>query len=268
MTEQAPHLLHILRIDSKGLRARVEVNGFEIFSEPNAKERLLETKLNHLVVVGENDLVVKLGPPLDDELKPQTPAGHFRILYMVAEHGKAVPPDALRSSWKWPSTEPEVKLELAPLIPAWATAFDVPAAEGYGRWAWQDAPEVELTTAERSAISDLVTEVRETLANRDVAGLRRLVRLKHQELSRALDVPFANVDSEFGRAYGELFQDPTGVMDPVVPISLLLRPVGRGRALHVTTQSGGPPITGTWNKQPFRFGLTVSKINDQWTIVR
>ncbi|MBL9039589.1 MAG: hypothetical protein JNG84_13820, partial [Archangium sp.] len=49
MTEQAPHLLHILRIDSKGLRARVEVNGFEIFLEPNAKERLLETKLNHLV---------------------------------------------------------------------------------------------------------------------------------------------------------------------------------------------------------------------------
>lgn len=261
-------LLYVVQVETEKLRARVEINGFEAFNETNGEARTFQGKANAYIIDGENHLRVSLAPELDEELKPRPATGSFKFAFIVAPHGRAPPPEAVRFQWEWPQREPEIKLEFPVLTPVWEAHFTVPKPEAFGRWAWQDAVDAPIDELERNEIGAVIREVHDAFASRDAQGLQQVLRQKHQELARALDVGFAEIESGFQGYLEELFQDAGGAMKPLVAHALLLRKMAGGRAVLVTTQKGEEPIQGEWNGSPLRFGATVAKIANRWTIVR
>lgn len=264
----ASTLLYVLQVDSARLRAKVLINGFEVYTEVTGAQRTLATKVNPYVVEGDNRVTVLLAPALDDEGKPLPRTGHFSLVLLVGEHGREPGPDALRLTWRWPPAEVDMPLERDAFVPAWEGAMSVSPRDAFGRWSWQDAPATALTDADVDEITELVRLLHSAFANRDAEALRFVLQHKHEELARALDVPASEIEDGFREYLTELFADPDGSLDEFFPADLLLQPVQGGRAVQVTDLGGDPPIQGQWNGEGFAFRMTLARVDGAWSIVR
>lgn len=261
-------LLYVLQVESARVRARVQFNSFEVYFEGSGSRRIVQTKVNPYVIAGENRVRVSLGPELDDEGNPRPRVGAFELMLIVGEHGKDPGPEAVRMRWQWPQVGVDMPLEQAAVTPVWEQAFEVSERDSFGRWAWQDAPADKLTDADLDDITAVVRLMHTAFANRDAAALEMVLRHKHDELSRALDVPLEEIELGFRDYLVDLFKDPDGQMEPFYPEDLLLSPVAGGRVVQVTDLGGDPPIQGTWNGEGFAYRITMSRIDGGWTIIR
>lgn len=264
----AGSLLYVLQIESARVRAKVQFNSFEVYFEATGARRVVQTKVNPYVVPGDNRVRVSLGPELDEEGNPRPRVGMFELTLIVGEHGREPGPEAVRLHWRWPPSDRDMPLENSAVSPVWEQGVTVRERDAFGRWAWEDAPADPLTDSDLDEITAVVRLLHSAFANRDSTGVEMVLRHKHEELARALDVSFGEIEEGFREYTTELFRDPDGKMEPFFPEDLLLQPVAGGRVVQVTDLGGEPPLQGVFNGEGFAFRIAMARVDGGWTIVR
>jgi hypothetical protein len=253
------YLIYALEVQCQGLLVQVLLNGAAVFEEPAGNRRFAQGKLNPWIVDGPNQLEVLAGPPPGQELSKDA---ELKLLVIKGPHGELPGPDANAVSFTW--NEEDTPLQPDQMV----RVFDgpVPVDEGHGRWAWQDAsPYAQVDDGD---IATVVVESQQLLANRDVAGCQALLGLKTEEMSRALDVPAAEIQKDISDGLRAQFAADDWQVDPVDPTALRYAPTAGGRLVQVTDDLGRAPLRGMGGGEAFEMGMTVSHLAQGWTIIR
>ncbi|MBW2454688.1 MAG: hypothetical protein JRI68_09260 [Deltaproteobacteria bacterium] len=253
------YLIYAHEVQCEALVVQVLLNGVAIFEEPTGSYRFSQSKLNPWIVDGPNQLEVLAGPPPGEEVGKDA---QLKVSVIKAPHGKHPGPEAEVVAFEWNEGD-------HPLLPDQLTRVHegpVPVDEGHGRWAWQDA--AAYSPGDDGAIAGLVMHAAQTLAARDLTGYVGLLAVMNEEMSRALDVPAAELLNDVSAALGELFAADDWRVDPVDPARLRYSPTAGGQLVRVTDDLGNSPLRGTGGGQTFETALTVSHLTQGWTIVR
>ncbi len=253
------YLIYALEVQCNGLLVQVLLNGAAVFEEPAAGFRFTQLKLNPWIVDGSNQLEVLAGPPPGQELGKDA---ELKLLVIKGPHGEEPGPDANVVSFTW--NEADYPLEPDQIVRVLDSPL--PVDEGHGRWAWQDA--TPYTPGDDGDIAALVTQAAQLLANRDAAGYLALLELKTEEMSRALNVPTAELRQDNSDVLGERFAADDWQVEPVDPTRLRHSPTAGGRLVRVTDDLGQPPLRGFGGGSGYETGLTVSHLSQGWAIVR
>jgi hypothetical protein len=267
-----PYKIVAAEVKSEGLRYELLLNGGAVLREQDPAQRAAMAKLNPYVLSAQNRLEVAIAPPLEED----TPGlgASLQVIVLEGEHGKAPPPEGRLLEWAWsPSDTPVSGPGFTPVL-----QFDLPTTVDHGQWAWQRA--VPYTDADRLAVEALASRFRSAVVARDAGGVLALTTLRTADMSRALDVP----EAELTRLQSDGLADLFGAQDFQVSLfdtrSLVLRPRAGGRLVEVTYPVPPPPGArpGAFAEGPairvfaqgrvVPFGLTVSQIDGVWTIVR
>jgi hypothetical protein len=152
------------------------------------------------------------------------------------------------------------------LVPVWETAFSEP--EGFGHWAWQDAPAVYPTARDQRAVRQLIVQMHAALAQRDAETVLNMLTLQLTELAQALGLRATELMVDQGNYFRALFEHERWSMQPLDPDSLDLRPQAGGRLVIIRDKEGGPPLRGSAGKDLFAYDISTSRVGGKWTIVR
>ncbi|RLB63246.1 MAG: hypothetical protein DRI90_07270 [Deltaproteobacteria bacterium] len=253
------YLIYALEVQCEGLLVQVLLNGAAVFEEPAGGRRFAQGKLNPWIVDGPNQLEVLAGPPPGQELGQDAA---LKLLVIKGPHGELPGPDANAVSFTW--NEADYPLEPDQMVRVLDTP--VPVDEGHGRWAWQDA--APFAPGDEGDIAALVMQAAQVLTSRDTAGYLALLDLENEEMSRALDVPAAELAQDISDVLREQFAADDWQVEPVDPAALRYAPTANGRLIRVTDDLGRPPLRGMGGGQTFETSLTVSHLSRGWTIVR
>ena len=260
------HWIYLLDVACEGLVAQVTLNGVDVFNEWEGRGRQVQIKLNPYIFEGSNDLELSLTPMTDDE-GGFLPIPHALVVKLIAgEHGKDPGSAGVIATFRW--DEATMPVPAGELTSIWGRQFSVPSERAYGRWVWQEAPDVAPGESDARALVSLAGEVHAALASRNIDALIELTALKSAELARALDVPMTEIEEGQRELFGELFADPSWRVAPFDPSQLAAVPCAGGRMLRVTDAQGGPPLVAGTDDRPFAFGFLATRYSGRWTIVR
>ncbi len=253
------YLIYALEVQCNGLLVQVLLNGVAVFEEAAAGFRFTQLKLNPWIVDGPNQLEVLTGPPPGQELGKDA---ELKLLVIKGPHGQEPGPDADVVSFTW--NEADAPLESDQIVRVLDSP--VPVDEGHGRWAWQDAS--PYAQGDEGDMAALVQQAGQVLASRDSAGYLALLALKTEEMSRALNVPAAELQKDISDVLRERFAADDWQVEPVDPAALRYAPTAGGRLVRITDDLGRPPLRGMGGGQAFETSMTVSHLAQGWTVVR
>lgn len=258
-------LLFVLEIQCQSLRVEVLWNDIQVFTELAGTRKTSQLKLNPYVLEGRNHMQVLLGPIWQEGSTPVgANAPHFQLQLVKGEHGREPAEEGKLAVYLWNPMEKPLRPDGMTLV--WEQEIEVDSP--FGRWAWQNAPAMPISTADRRAILALVSRVHAAFTRRNMATLAQLLALKNEEMSRAVGIPRERTAIGQERFFGSFFDASDWMMEPLNPETLLLTPRAGGRLVQITDSAGNPPLQGTAGNRPFAFELTVSYIDEVWKIVR
>jgi hypothetical protein len=249
---------YVVQVMSTALRVEVLFNDWLAFRKTVARGSICEAKLNPWMLEGDNRLEVRLGlwPNAD-------PADRLCLVRLYkAEHGKMAVDDDALCFFRWVPG-------LAPLEDEGLTTVfthQLTMRKAFGRWGWEgatpympkDRPEIEATTV----------ALHQSLARRNITALVDTLRLKHEEMSRALGLSF---DDQIAKQEGYLrdfFAATDWHMLPLEADKLIVESGAKGRLVHVYGPDGEEPLVGQGGGEVFALHLTLSRMRGTWEVVR
>jgi hypothetical protein len=259
-------LMFILEVQAQGTDAKVLINDVEVFSHASLEPITKQMKVNQYVIEGDNSVVVQLRsdvPQYADSVEKPPPL-MFKLSIITGELGTA-PDDAdTVLQYKWDPME--TPLESGQWVEALSTS--IPGTDAYGRWLWQDADSVELTSDVRVSIMSHLEALHSALESEDLAAVQKMLKVKHEEMARALGVDEERVLSGHEGMLQSFFSADDWRLDPLVPEEVGLSVQAGGRLVTATSTDGGPVVSGSGGGRPFVLPVTLSRVEGEWKIVR
>ena len=252
------------------LAVDVRLNDWPVYHALDGVGRVARQKVNPWLLEGENRVQVRL-QPLDDEAVAALasakeggglPPG-FTLTFYKTEHGTSSCEEDILLYFDWTASEyPLQKDSMTQVLD-----HTIPFVKAFGPWTWERAR--PFMPADRPAVEALVAAFHGALERRDVPGLVSLLRVKLEEMARSLNQDPAQMlvkqQNYFEQFY---FNDPSFRVDPLDTSQLVLESSAGGRLVAVRGPGGRAPLTGSAGPRPFDFSLTVSAVDNGWSIVR
>ncbi len=262
-------MIYALEAAIRGLFGEVLVNGVSVFRHTGRTSRSKATKINGWVVTGTNTVEVRLSAPWTTPTPPQGDASPmFQTRLIGAPHGAIPDSGATLVDFTWSAEESP----LPPLVPTEVMSADF-TANGYGPWAWEGAVNAPLGDADRAEAIEFLGEIAAALRLRDAFVVAGFFQLKHEELARALDVPFEDLEAGHRSLLQRWFADPAWTMEPPNGAAVVLREGAGGRVFEALGPTGGPALEGRTGASAGTVGaipipLFLARVGDAWTVVR
>jgi hypothetical protein len=247
-------LAYVVTVSCQDVRCEVRFNDWPAIRAVDDRGRVSECKLNLMLLQGDNRLQLALG---------RSPTGkkpECELSMIVAPHGPEEHPPVLLYEWA---------PDLAPLDDDemhWVLEHDFVATRAFGRWDWESAR--RFMPSDEPDLVPVVMAYHRAFAQRDAVALTDLVRSRVVDIARSLDAPPGPVVDAHRKDSEELFSAPDFALEPLSPDELVFESSAGGRLVDVRRKDGKPPVVGTANGDPFQFDAMLSRIGDQWLIVR
>ena len=245
--------MFVLELQVRGLRVRARLNDIVVFEGLVTERKIVQVKLNPWIIEGRNLITLELAAA-------GTNGPSMRLAVLRGEHGKEPGPEGRLASFEWERPAGAVLAEV------WRTEFNAQA--GFGRWAWQDAPEGPLSETDQSAIGSLIKAMAAALRSRDAAAIEKLLAVKNTEMPMALGIDAGNYAQGQDAFFGGLFSSSEWIVSSWDSEQLRITPQAGGRLATVTGPRGEPPISGSAGDRRFLLPVTVGRIRGEWRIVR
>lgn len=255
-----PTQLFMLKALCGGVKARVLVNGVQVFRVAPGSTKSSKVEINPWIIEGSNDVELFMGPA------QEVPSGANLDLKVLRSQpaGGGTARESKLATYRWDPArarlEPQVPLKV------WKASFSVDKA--FGRWSWEDAPKSPPTADDQRAIVALVAGLHQALSSKDGAAVLNQLEPKIDEMGRAFGVPADQMKEDQKAFLESLFGASDWSMEPLNTEGLVLVPAGDGRLYAVTDPTGKPPLRGVAEKKPILFSLTVSRVGGAWKVVR
>lgn len=256
--------LIILEVEVAVLSAEISVNGVPLSDSASVERLSFASRINSWVISGANSVKVRLGslPPQDGVEEDQQPA--FELKVRRAIPGTPDEADQVLASYVWQAaTQP---LPGTARIPVFETSIPLNAVQA---WSWtRGYAFTALTPADRAGVANLLGQLRQGLADRQIDAVVGLQTTQVGEQAIAVgEAP----ERLLGR-YREFLGERTGSSDWRVAAfdaeGMQIVGMADGRIQHVTDAAGRPPIVATSGDSRFAIDPYLSRIDGVWTIVR
>ncbi|MBL9022652.1 MAG: hypothetical protein JNL21_10660 [Myxococcales bacterium] len=267
MALPVPHYYQILH--SPGVVARVTVNDIPFYRRAVDFAMSPAGPFNHMIVPGDNVVVLELTPAPGPVPPTVTQTFDFRI--MRESDDRVV----FRAKWPdlvdYPKPEkgdpPTRYLDQDKRLPAVYTGRFEPDFEN-PRPIWLDAPTGAFPAEGTREQHDAVLELYEAFRRRDVDGFLAASELKLAEHRRFYGaIPELAPDVAKAR-YGEMLREPWN-LDPYDPSQLVFERRAEGRAAYVTRKDGTPALQARHQTDPsqaWRANLLLTRAEGRWRI--
>ncbi|MBW2525795.1 MAG: hypothetical protein JRI23_16545 [Deltaproteobacteria bacterium] len=250
---------YVVEIACAHIAAEVTLNGWHAYRATDAEPRTAQTKLNPWLLEGANPFEIAIGPLGDDPLPPEA---RFHARVYKTKHGQLTKFDDMLLFYKWlPTVSP---VEPPGLTPVFRHTFQV--RQAYGAFAWQSARVFD--NRDRDDIEALVQRFHDAVATKDEATILDMLKLKHEEMGRALDIPGDEMIQDQRNFLQLYFPESPVQMKPLARGRMRLQSTAGGRLVDVWAEDGSAPVEGSFGDMPFEFELSVANLGGQWTIVR
>jgi hypothetical protein len=250
---------YVVEIACAHIAAEVTLNGWHAYRATDAEPRTAQVKLNPWLLDGANPFEIAIGS-LGDEAPP--PQARFHARVYKTKHGQQTQFDDMLLFYKWlPTVSP---IDPPGLRPVFRHTFHLRKA--YGPFAWQSARVFD--NRDRGDVEALVQQFHDAVAAKDEATILAMLRIKHEEMGRALDIPDQEMVDDQRKMLEFFFQEDPVQMKPLDRGRLRLASTAGGRLVDVWAEDGSMPVEGTFGDKPFEFALSLANLSGRWTIVR
>ena len=267
MTLPVPHYYQILH--APGVVARVTVNDIPFYRRAVDFSMSPAGPFNHMIVPGENIVVIELAEAAGPIAATATRTFDFRVMREAD--------DRVIYRMKWPDVASEPRPEgLEPPIRYLDKERELPIVHT-GRFEpdfenprplWLDAPPGAFPAEGTQDQHDAVLELHDAFRRRDVDGFLAASELKLAEHRRFYGViPELAPDAAKAR-YSEMLREPWD-LDPYDPKQLVFERRADGRAAYVTRKDGTPALQARHQTDPSQAwgaNLLLTRAEGRWRI--
>lgn len=257
----AEHLINAFEVSNDQVSFEIYLNDGRLMRVLDEPDGTWMQKGNALLVQGDNELKVAVRPAAGQpEIDPRA-----MIELKIFEGPFGIHPgeDGKVHEFTWSQAANPVRASDFKVIHQ--KTFASRAAQT--RWSWEDA--VPYTSADKTAILDIVTALHATLVARDYDAFAALNVVRDTELAQALDVKLTSLIKSDRLLLDSLMQQDDWAVEPLDLNALDVHDRAQGRLVEVTgPNKAGPIIAGAAGEQ-VEMPLTFSNLPDiGWTITR
>ena len=255
---------YIAEVKCDFMVVQVTLNGWPIARHAGDGPSFIGKKLNPWLVEGDNTIEVSLASPVAGEPDPRAT---FYIQVYVVDDGKEMTDDDVLFVYRWSAIESPLPLRGEP-TPKVVFSHTMRVGSAFGRFGWEDATPFQ--PADRADVLQLVDEVHAAFSRKDVTALMALLRIKNEEIARAIGSTTAKMEQQTTMLWNDHYfggSDNDFELAPHAHDDIRLVPWSSGRLVEVQHASWPHPIIGRSDYR-FAFDLTVSKIANTWRVVR
>lgn len=250
---------YVLELNCAGIAAEITLNGWHAYRATDAEPRTAQVKLNPWLLEGANPIEIALGS-LDGE--PLPAAARFVARIYKTEHGEQTKFDDVLLWYRWDR-------EASPIEPGGLTrvfGHTLRVRRAYGPFGWQAARVFD--NRDRPDVEALVHRFHAAIGAKDEGAILAMLRTKHEEMGRALDIPLQGMIDHQRTLLSLYFQEDPVRLRPLDHGRMRLDSTAGGRLVDVWAADGTMPVQGSFGAMPFEFSLCVANLGGQWTIVR
>ncbi len=244
----------IVRVLCSGFSALVLIDGCAAFEAWDSAGRVAEYELTPWLRAGWTDLEVLLGPGL-----PEGQERAFDFMIYRSEWDRKHDEPLLRYRW----TEVESVLGPKGLTPVLEHRFRI--GDRPPRWAWESAQAYQ-PEADRADVLAVVDGLHERLQAKKRDEVCSLLHIKTTELAHGLGSEVEQQEAVLRTMLEVCFAADRWQLAPLEDLEL--RTAAAGRLVHVCRAGGGPAISGFADEMPFGMSLTLSHLEEHWSVVR
>lgn len=262
--------MYVMELQAQSFLLEVRVNDVALVTRTTGDPLSIAENVNPWIVEGENSLRVTMTPGW---ITPEAPAGEdapeLSCRLIGAPHGAPPPEDAVIAAYQWDPEETPVQSG----IPVVVLDETFTPREAFGSWEWEDASAGPVDDEGKNAAFAVLASLHESLASRDNIGVADALRRRNRELARAMDLPVERVSGAMEAGLQKVFAEEDWAMDPIDPVTLVLRSGAGERVFEALGPSGEPFLVGRFGlsrEAPGRIALQtfLARIDDEWVIVR
>lgn len=251
----------LLKVRSINIASTVFLNDVPVFSDQWRSETDKQSRVNHFILDGENQLKVVLHVPPDVESLPTEVTYSLSIEEVEGTRESHTLTERTRLDWALLSAD-EFPLTLE-------GAFNIPQA--YGPWAWQSSEPIDMDSLNKGSLFDFIGEVKDALLSRDFARLSPFLAAKKSELSRAFGFPEDELEKDDRDLFETMFGCPNWSIEEWDAENLIFETMAGGQMLRVL-RSNGKDLLRTARLDDldviYSLPLDLIKRSGQWIIIR
>jgi hypothetical protein len=254
-------LLYLLDVRTRSAVTDFLLNDIVVYSVRDATPTAAQVVVNAYVLQGRNQIVARTRPT-----RPLIPDVAYRLIKTFRAAGA---PEEELAARRFPNADAPLPSEASSV--EFTDEFQV--VDAFGTWAWQGSGVRRFDEPrDAGAIIQVVRDVHDALARRDVDALLTSLQVKFTELARALQLAPSSLSDDAREHFSYLFATQEWALKPLAPEEIVLRPMAGG-ALVAPTRLGGRPLIESIAGPPYKLEMMVANIpsgliNPAWQVVR
>jgi len=216
--------------------------------------------INNLLIGADNTLTVTVKPPHGAAHAPANASMHINVTASSGQDGGNKGRVLYNYEWKMKDIH-------APL-PSLREHFQAqPPSEPLS---WQNAAKIQLTDADKAAISAQIRRLYHAMETKNVAETAALLVSEAHDQAVGFGMPLAHLEADQRQGYQEDFSQSDWHLSPINYGALEYDLYGGGRVVLVHTRDGRKVFTSAPDKDgsSVAFDPLLSQINGQWVIIK
>jgi hypothetical protein len=272
---------YVLECEVRGVEAEFHLNDVPVIRRGQDIGRFYSGQCNHLLVDGVNELAVLVRPGPEPALALAGGADGRRPAVLQDKEGPATlsaslcryPFGAVAGG---PDREELMRLDWTARVDGRPQMFPLAVAAHqdlgplFGRWQWQDAPQVALDEADRAAVRTLLLELHMALQAGDPEPFLELSAVRLEEAERAFGLAPGSKAAHIRKVTEQEAQEEWWGMQVLQPADFALRLCGPGRLVECVARDWLPILREKPDMEGgfSTYSMFLARLDGQWRIVR